>query len=98
MSPSRYRKCPSMLRLSHRGLAPVLRDSRAALSSDRLQIGGRCPAPLTLLQVEADLLAFVEPAQAGALHRCDMDEDVLRTIIFPRSSALRATGYGWTCP
>jgi hypothetical protein len=50
-------------------------------STESLQVRGRGLALLAALKVEADLLAFIEPAEASALDRRNMDEDILRSII-----------------
>src|SRR5208282_5931193 len=47
---------------------------------DQLQISRRGFALLALLKLEADLLAFVERADAGVLHGGDVDEHVLAAV------------------
>jgi hypothetical protein len=52
------------------------------LELGNLQVASGCLAsPLIGLDIERDLLAFNESAQAGALERAHMDEDVLAAII-----------------
>src|SRR6185437_12609780 len=47
--------------------------------SSGLEIDRRSLALLTALEVEAHLLALMQAADPGALHRGDMDEDIFRT-------------------
>src|SRR5207245_3956743 len=49
--------------------------------SQRLQVLGRGLAVLARDQLVSYLLAFVQGGQAGLLHRRDMHEHVLRTIV-----------------
>jgi hypothetical protein len=51
------------------------------LNLDSLQVRRRGLALLATFEIEADLLALIEPGQAGTLDRRNMDEDVLRSII-----------------
>src|SRR5437660_12577043 len=49
--------------------------------SERVQVLGRRLAVLARDQLVSHLLAFVQGGQAGLLHRRDMHEHVLRTIV-----------------
>jgi len=59
----------------------VLPAAALAGSSDSLQVRRRGLALLASLDVEADLLAFIEASQAGALDGRDMDKDILRPVV-----------------
>src|ERR1700744_3086773 len=67
------RDCASGGRCCHRQHRPR--------NSERLQVGRRSLALLATLQVEADLLALVQAAQASALNRREMDKDILRAVV-----------------
>src|SRR5215469_1836283 len=62
------------------GIGRTAAGAERPTGSDRLQVGRRHLALLAAFQVEADLLAFIQAAEAGTFDGRDMDEHVLRSV------------------
>src|SRR5579885_168626 len=78
--PTSAPSSPAWTRFTEAGGRPPPARAARRRSGGFQVAGGNFAGPTIALDIEADLLSFVEPADAGALDRGDVDEHVLRAV------------------